>query len=134
MELELIRTYFRKGTDGDLFHNDKLVCHTIELPWIDNLKQVSCIPEGRYELRKRYSEKFKWHIEVVGVPKRDFILIHPYNNAMKEAKGCIAPVSVLTGEGTGDSSRKAMDKLKALVYQVLEKKEKVFIIIKKKAS
>jgi hypothetical protein len=134
MELELIRTYHTKGTNGEIRSDEKLVCNSIELPWKNNAHQISCIPEGRYELRKRYSECFKWHIEVMFVPDRDYILLHPYNNALKEAKGCIAPVSVLTGEGTGDSSRKAMDKLKALVYPMLEKKEKVFITIKKKTT
>ncbi|MBN8836325.1 MAG: hypothetical protein J0I09_03645 [Sphingobacteriia bacterium] len=131
MELELIRTYHPKGTNGALLYQNMLVCNTIELPWHDNQQQISCIPEGRYALRKRYSEHLKWHIELLEVPNRDLILIHSYNNALQEAKGCIAPVSVLTGEGTGDSSRVAMNKLKALVYPSLENKQAVFITIKK---
>tara|TARA_R110000868_G_scaffold138960_1_gene353545 strand:+ start:28635 stop:28823 length:189 start_codon:yes stop_codon:yes gene_type:complete len=37
------------------------------LPWKNNETKVSCIPEGKYFIRKRYSNKFKWHLEVVHV-------------------------------------------------------------------
>ncbi len=129
MELELIRTYFPNGTNGQLYHNGKLICYTIELPWLNNKPQVSCIPEGRYELVKRYSAKYKHHLHVLNVKGRSYILIHPANDAKKELKGCIAPVSILTAEGKGLRSRIARDKL----HQVLEhawKTEKVFITIK----
>jgi hypothetical protein len=65
------------------------------------------------------------------VPKRSLILIHLANNAMKELKGCIAPVSILTGQGIGKNSRLAMNKLRLLVYEGFSKKEQVFITIKK---
>lgn len=129
MELELHRTYFTEGTNGDLLVNGLGLCHTIELPWKDNQHNISCIPEGRYELVKRYSPKLKWHLWLKNVPNRDLILIHPYNDAMKEARGCIAPVTTITGEGKGSASRVVFEKLKAFVYPVLEKKEQVFITI-----
>jgi Family of unknown function (DUF5675) len=130
MELELLRTYCTNGTNGNLFVDCVGLCHTIELPWKNNKLEVSCIPEGRYELVKRYSPKLKWHLWVQNVPNRDLILIHPYNDAMKEAKGCIAPVTTITGEGKGDKSRVVFEKLKAFVFPVLERNEKVFITIK----
>ncbi len=132
MELELLRTYFPKGTNGDIRKDGLALCHTIELPWKENKRWISCIPEGRYELVKRYSQKFKWHLQVVDVEGRDLILMHPANDALKELNGCIAPVTVLTGPGKGNSSRVVFDKLKALVYPALERKEKVFITIKVK--
>lgn len=132
MELELIRTYFPNGTNGELFYNGKRICFTIELPWLNNKSQVSCIPEGRYELEKRFSEKYKHHLLVKGVAKRSYILIHPANDAKKELKGCIAPVSILTAEGKGLRSRIARDKLHTNVYPELEKGNKVFITIKTK--
>jgi len=131
MELELMRAYFPHGTNGNLLHEGMALCHTIELPWKNNEHGVSCIPEGRYELVKRYSEHIGWHLWVKDVPNRDLILIHPYNDAMKEAKGCIAPVTTITGEGKGDNSRVVFEKLKAFVFPVLEKNEKVFLNIKK---
>jgi hypothetical protein len=52
MKLELIRTYYPAGTNGDLLLNGDKVCSTIELPWKKNAPKVSCIPEGEYELKK----------------------------------------------------------------------------------
>jgi hypothetical protein len=76
-------TYFSEGTQGVLEWNDTIVCYTIELPWLHNQRRISCIPEGEYLLLKRFSLKFKWHIHLQNVPGRDFILIHPANDAKK---------------------------------------------------
>lgn len=121
MEPVLIRTYHTDGTNGTLYINGMQQCHCIELPWKDNQPRISCIPEGRYELKKRYSPKFGHHLLVTGVPDRSFILIHPANDAIKELKGCIAPVSVLTGPGIGTCSRAALEKIRTLIYAALEK-------------
>jgi hypothetical protein len=129
MELEIFRTYDPEGTNGEL---KLVVCNTIELPWLQNQRNVSCIPEGRYELRKRFIKKFGLHLLVVDVPDRSWILIHPANDAKTQLKGCIAPVTQLTGPGKGSESRLANEKLKALVLEALERKEKVFITIKSK--
>lgn len=129
MELELFRTYDPEGTNGEL---KLVVCNTIELPWLRNQRNVSCIPEGRYELRKRFIKKFGLHLLVVDVPDRSWILIHPANDAKTQLKGCIAPVTQLTGPGRGSESRLANEKLKALVLEALERKDKVFITIKSK--
>ena len=64
MELSLDRTYYNNGTNGVLQNKGHLFCYTIELPWRENGVRVSCIPEGRYKLAKRYSEKFGWHIQL----------------------------------------------------------------------
>lgn len=134
MELELIRTYYPKGTNGILkwIQEDKgvKICYTIELPWLVNKTGISCIPEGRYELVKRYSEHHGWHLQVMKVKNRDLILIHPANIATKELKGCIAPVSILKSEGMGLKSRIAFEKLKAIVYPVIDQKQQVFLTIK----
>jgi len=129
MELELKRTCFTKGCNGSIYCGETFICHTIELPWKDNHKSSSCIPEGRYELKKRYSPKFQWHLHVQDVPGRSVILIHPANNAMKELKGCIAPVTTLTGQGKGLLSKSAQARLLAVVYVALIK-EQVFLTIK----
>ena len=129
MILFLTRTYFPEGTNGTLMCEGKLVCHTIELPWKNNEKRVSCIPEGRYFIRKRYSQKFKWHSKVVDVKNRSYILFHPANNALQELNGCIAPVTKLSGPGLGLMSRKAFEKLKTFVYAALDSKESVELIV-----
>jgi|SRR5690606_32736238 len=120
MELILLRKYFPNCTNGELFLSGKLICFTIELPWKQNQRFVSCIPEGKYELKKRFSALFGWHIEITSVPNRDFVLIHPANHAEQELKGCIAPVSEITGCGKGLRSRHAFEKLKAIVYPKLK--------------
>ncbi|WP_278034961.1 DUF5675 family protein [Flavobacterium nitratireducens] len=129
MVIELSRTYFPEGTNGKLTCEGKLICNVIELPWKKNEKRVSCIPEGKYFIRKRYSQKFKWHLEITGVENRSLILFHPANNALKELNGCIAPVTKLSGPGLGLLSRKAFEKLKVMVYSVLDKQESVMLLI-----
>lgn len=129
MVLILSRTYFPNGTNGKLECEGKFICNTIELPWMENQKSVSCIPEGEYLLQKRYSQKFYWHLEVVEVKNRSFILLHPANNALKELNGCIAPVTKLSGPGLGLQSRQAFAKLKRLVYRALDSTEKVKLIV-----
>ncbi|MFV8271547.1 DUF5675 family protein [Flavobacterium sp. GT2N3] len=129
MVLVLSRTYFPEGTNGKLTCDGRFICSTIELPWRKNQKRVSCIPEGYYLLRKRYSRKFHWHIEVVAVKNRSFILLHPANNALKELNGCIAPVTQLSGYGLGLQSRQAFVKVKKLVYGALKQSAIVSLII-----
>lgn len=129
MELQIVRTYLSEGTNGGLFQNDRLICRTIELPWRNNQRQISCIPEGKYRVAKRYSRKFGWHIEVVGVKDRRLILVHPANNASSELKGCIAPVTHISGAGTGTLSRNAFNKLKDMVYKALNANEVVWLTI-----
>jgi hypothetical protein len=130
MVLTLSRTYFPDGTNGILECEGKLICNTIELPWKKNETKVSCIPEGKYFIRKRYSNKFKWHLEVVDVKNRSLILFHPANNALQELNGCIAPVTKFSGPGLGLMSRKAFSKLKNLVNPILDSNESVVLIIK----
>ena len=129
MILFLTRTYFPEGTNGKLEIEGKLISNTIELPWKKNEKRVSCIPEGKYLLRKRYSKKFNWHIEVVGVKNRSLILLHPANNALQELNGCIAPVTKLSGPGLGLQSRQALNKLEGFVFKALDKNEEVYLIV-----
>ncbi len=129
MVLFLTRTYFPEGTNGKLESEGKLIFYTIELPWKRNERRISCIPEGKYFIRKRYSAKYKWHLELVDVPNRTYILIHPANNAQKELRGCIAPVTKLSGPGLGLMSRKAFTKLKDMVYKALDNKESVELIV-----
>lgn len=129
MVLELSRTYFPDGTNGKLECEGTFICKTIELPWKKNEKSISCIPEGKYFIRKRYSEKFKWHLEVLHVENRKNILIHPANNAAVELKGCIAPVTKISGPGLGLMSRMAFYKLKDIIYKALDREEEVCLIV-----
>jgi hypothetical protein len=134
MELLIERTYFPNGTNGDLAVNGNPFCHTIELPWKDNKNGISCIPEDTYELKERHSEHHGDHLILEGTGKRELILIHPANDAVKELRGCIAPVTTLTGQGTGSESRKAFNPLIKMVYAAITNGEKVHITIRKKKA
>lgn len=110
-EIRIERTYFLNSTNSSIFVDDQYICKAIELGWFDNVRNISCIPEGRYPVFLRWSPKFGDHLEVREVPNRSAILFHPANSALSELRGCIAPVSILTGEGLGASSVKAMKRL-----------------------
>ena len=129
MILFLTRTYFPDGTNGKLECEGTLICNTIELPWKRNEAKVSCIPEGKYFIRKRYSAKHQWHFELMDVPHRSLILFHPANNASMELQGCIAPVTKLSGSGLGLLSRKAFTRLKDFIYGALNRQEVVVLVI-----
>ena len=124
------RTYLKEGTNGTLFYKGKFIGFVIELPWLDNKKRISCIPEGVYQLKPRFSEKFKHHLILENVERRSLILIHPANDAKKELQGCLAPVSKLTGIGKGLSSTPLFQKIISLCYQAFDRKENVTITIK----
>ena len=65
---------------------------TLELPWLANRRDVSCIPAGNYRCEyrtntgKRIGGESRWY-EVQNVDGRDGILIHPGNWAGDEALG-----------------------------------------------
>jgi len=130
MELQLNRTYHKGGVNGLLRWGNEVICLTIELPWLGNRPRVSCIPEGRYPLRKRYTPRFGSHFEVVGVTDRKYILFHSANDADKELRGCIAPVLKHTGEGKGAHSRAALDRMKERLYPLLDNGHKLYLTIK----
>lgn len=128
--LLLQRIYGAQGTNGTITFQGEEICYTIELPDRNNIPRISCIPIGQYKLEKR---RYPKHGEQIGIPMvlgREAILIHAANNALKELQGCIAPVTVLTGEGRGDYSGKALAKLKALVYSLWDMGDEVYLNIR----
>ena len=73
-------------------------CRSLELPWRNNRRQVSCIPPGRYRCVMVTSPRFGRVYHVRDVPGRSAILIHSANLAGDERRGwttqlqgCIAP-------------------------------------------
>jgi hypothetical protein len=130
MELQMQRSYFKEGTNSVLFINGVFFGFTIELPWNDNTRGKSCIPEGTYFLKARFSKKFKHHLVLENVDQRSLIIIHAANDATLELKGCIAPVTYLTGIGKGLYSKPLLDKLLSRCYQAFERKEIIELTIK----
>jgi hypothetical protein len=74
----------------DAEDNILLAFKTLELPWKDNERKVSCIPIGKYDVVKRKSPKYGNHFHVQDVPNRDMILIHS-GNYISDILGCILP-------------------------------------------
>ena len=93
INLLLIRDSFSdKSTMGKLFLNGELLCDTLENPWLDNQKNISCIPAGEYKVRIREAKESGSrnynHLLVQEVPNRKYILFHR-GNYPKDTSGCI---------------------------------------------
>lgn len=77
-----------EGVFGVLIIDNWPVCVTLELPWKDNLPEVSCIPAGKYVARRVNSPRHGNTFEVCNVPKRSHILFHGANT-IADLLGCI---------------------------------------------
>ena len=93
INLLLIRdTFSDKSTIGELFINGERFCDTLENPWINNKKNVSCIPRGEYKVRLRLARESATrdylHLLVQDVENRSYILFH-IGNTPKDTSGCI---------------------------------------------
>lgn len=77
------------GTHGVLLSSSgvPMVC-TLEEPWRDNARMVSCIPSGSYDVVKYSGTRHKDAFYVKDVPGRSDILIHE-GNTLKDTAGCI---------------------------------------------
>lgn len=95
--------YTEMGTFGRLVLPSGRHVYTCERPWLANRQSVSCIPEGVYTIRKRFSNvvkrtsggKYSQGWEVQNVTGRSYIMIHP-GNTMDDVEGCI-----LVGDSLG---------------------------------
>ena len=99
INLLIIRdTFTDESTIGELFVNGERFCDTLELPYRDNQRSVSCIPIGEYNVRLRYPRESATrnylHLLVQDVKDRSYILFHRGNTA-KDTRGCI-----LVGQGS----------------------------------
>ena len=71
-------------------HHKHLPIYTLEKPWKDNQRNISCIPHGVYKIRDYTSLKYKSVFEICNVPNRSKILFH-VGNYENETQGCILP-------------------------------------------
>lgn len=122
-------SFEEKQTIGDLYvlnDKDEVVKRfdCLELPWLNNQRNISCIPEGNYDAKKHYSPKFKKSFWLQDVPGRSEILIHK-GNYHTDIRGCILPglgLSDINNDGFIDvtSSSKAMNELYELLPDSFE--------------
>jgi hypothetical protein len=133
INLLIIRdTFSEKSTLGKLFINGELFCDTLELPYINNERSISCIPAGRYKVRLRTERESATrdylHLLVQDVPDRDWILFHR-GNTIKDTRGCIL-VGQSRKQDRVNNSRLAMD---LIVKEILNLGgENINLIIKNK--
>lgn len=63
---------------------------SLERGWIDNKRNISCIPEGEYLLKLEWSPRFRKNLwEIYGVPNRRECKFHAANY-WHQLNGCIA--------------------------------------------
>lgn len=91
LTVELCRAYHtNEVTMGmlDIKGIDHPPIFTLELPWLDNQKDISCIPDGQYICKPHSGKKYKEVYQVHDVPNRTGILFHA-GNTTKDIEGCI---------------------------------------------
>jgi len=114
VNLLILRDAFSdESTIGELFVNGERFCDTLELPYRDNQRSVSCIPTGEYKVRMRYPRESATrdylHLLVKDVKDRSFILVHRGNKS-SHSKGCIL-VGMTSKQNFVGNSTLAMDLL-----------------------
>ena len=106
-------TFSDESTIGELFLNGERFCDTLELPYRDNQRSISCIPVGEYKVRLRYPRESATrdylHLLVEDVKDRSYILFHRGNTA-KDSRGCIL-VGMTSKQDFVGNSTLAMDLL-----------------------
>lgn len=95
MKLELSTIETKSNTIGVMRYNG-FECFTLELPWLENAQNISCIPAGTYQCKKHFSHKFGDCVSVNNVAARTHVLIHS-GNYTRHTQGCI-----LVGESVKD--------------------------------
>jgi len=113
-----------QGTPGMLYLLGMFVCRMMELPWRDNAPDISCIPEGEYDVRyleRSASGHFRDCYHIMDVPDRSGVLIHKGNWAgatdhdyRTDSHGCALTATrfgILAGQIAGLASRGAMTHL-----------------------
>ena len=111
----LVRRWERDGATMGILTCPGHTLYSLELPWLDNEPQHSCIPEGVYPLHLTMSPRFGRVYEIWNVPGRTHILIHA-GNTTDDTQGC-----VLVGTSRGSlqhkpavlNSRQALKKFNA---------------------
>tara|TARA_R110001599_G_scaffold27961_1_gene97368 strand:- start:651 stop:1103 length:453 start_codon:yes stop_codon:yes gene_type:complete len=114
VNLLIIReTFTEVSTIGKLFLDGEFLCDTLENPYLNNQRNISCITEGQYKVRLRTAResatKEYLHLLVQDVPDRSLVLFHTGNTA-KDTRGCIL-VGIGTEQDLVKNSRLAMELL-----------------------
>lgn len=134
--LILARKYTDKETQGTYFvvTDDQIVyqCLCLELPWLNNARNKSCIISGVYDLEKYSDAKHPNCFLIKDVPDRDGILMHPGNYATGnkiDTEGCQLPgIDYLDIDGNGTLDIVRPDIALAALNYFLPPKCKIYIL------
>ena len=85
----------------------------LELPWLENKRNVSCIPTGIYKINKHISPKFGDCFSIKNVKNRSDILIHS-GNSINDTQGCILVGCDINNRGLVFNSKIALEELLSL--------------------
>jgi hypothetical protein len=118
------RWYHNDCTLGRLSLPGGFQCFTLELPWLENESNVSCIPKGTYRAFKRVSSRNGNVFELRNVPQRTSIQCHS-GNYTRQIQGCIlvgSSITFLDSDTIPDvaNSKQTLDKLLALLPNEFE--------------
>ena len=107
--LRLERVYLQTETLGSLYRDGVLLCKTMELPWKNNQRSISCIPEATYKVIKQPPKESRPYpyFRIPNVPGRSGILIHriSYVSGLKGCIGVGKEFKDLNGDGVPDMIR-----------------------------
>ena len=125
--LILVRTSTsEQGTFGQLTTPNGKKFHTVELPWRNNQRRISCIPAGRYRCGWHPSRKFGIVPILKNVPNRDAILMHKGNYAGDVQAGYKSDYLGCIGIGVGLASVRVGDKMQKMITSSTIACEEVF--------
>jgi hypothetical protein len=133
MNVVIERVYLPTETLGSMFINGEFACKTMELPWKDNQRSISCIPEGTYKVIKQPPKEGRPYpyFRLPNVPGRSGILIHKISY-VSGLKGCIGvgmEFSDLNKDGVPDIVRSG----EALTMLINKLPDEFTIVIRKKS-
>lgn len=116
-------------TPGTLQIDGAYEADTLELPWKENKRVISCIPPGLYVITWAHSPKFsRPMLTVREVPGRSGILIHA-GNTVEDFRGCIG-LGKRLGRETLTESRDTVKRVEEKVRAALRKGEAVTLEIR----
>ena len=131
----ILERFFHNETktlgDLTLYEGNRILLRvkTLELPWKDNQRRVSCIPALNYVAKQHTSPKFGWCLWLQGVPERSEILVHS-GNYTSQILGCILPGIIhddLNNDGIMDVKHSGIA-VEALKHYI--KQEEINILIR----
>lgn len=115
------------GTFGFITLPSGLNLASVERPWINNQKMISCIPVGEYDcIPRRFYRGGYDAVQVLGVPNRSHILFH-IGNYVHNLNGCIGVNSIHGAKGNEWCAWQSKDAFRRFMDEVGGSKSRLII-------